>query len=274
MDANLYFLFSKVAGALLSPSTLFITAVFLGFVLVLTPWSRQGKWLLGLAFLGYIATAVFPMGYILVNLLEERFPQPRELSSPVDGIIVLGGAFNPGLSQARGQVSLVRSADRMTEFVKLARSYPDAKLVFTGGIGTLSGQGPTEAEIARNFFEEMGLDAENILFEGRSRNTAESAQITFETFQPTSQNWYLVTSAKHMPRAMGLFRKAGWRIQAYPVDYETLPSSYRHFKPDWPGNLFYIDAAVYEWGGLFVSWLRGAIDEPFPGPAPMAKVSN
>jgi len=162
----------------------------------------------------------------------------------------------------------------MTEFAKLARTYPDAKLAFTGGIGTLSGEGPTEAEIARQFFADLGVDTTRILFEDRARNTAESAAITYDAFTPSGQNWLLVTSAKHMPRAIGLFRKAGWDILAFPVDYETLPSRYRHFKPSWPGQLFYINAAVYEWGGLIIGWLRHSIDEPFPKPEPMAQVSN
>jgi len=275
LDANLYFLFSKIAGALLSPMTVFMTAISIAFLLILTPWARLGKWLMGLALLGYVLTAVFPSGYILVNILEERFPQPQGLTEQVDGVIVLGGSFNTALSATRGQVSLIRNVERLTEFIALARTYPHAKLVFTGGIGKLSGDGPTEASIAEKFFTEMGMDTTRIQFEGRSRNTAESAHITFEELKPSEdETWLLVTSAKHVPRAMGLFRKAGWNVLAYPVDYETLPSSYRHFKPSWPGNLFYISSAVYEWGGLIVSWLRGSIDEPFPKPRPMAQVGK
>lgn len=273
MDANLYFLFSKIIDLVLSPSALFFAALGLGFVLVLTPLTRLGKWLLALAVLGYFTTAVLPGGYLLVNLLEERFPQPQ-LSRSIDGIIVLGGSFDTQVSAKRPQVALNQGAERLTEFVKLARVHPNAKLAFSGGIGLLSGRGMTEATLAKQFFAEMGLNVERIMFEDRSRNTSENAQLSYSLLQPQGQRWVLVTSASHMPRAMGLFRKAGWNIQAYPVDFLTRPSVSGDFEIIWPGNLDYIEVAVHEWGGLFVSWLRGSIDEPFPGPEPVAQVSN
>lgn len=267
MDANLYFLFAKITNMLLSPVTVFMTAIALGFLLVLSPWARSGKWLMGLALVGYLATSVFPGGYILVNVLENRFPQPQLADKPVDGVIVLGGSFSTTLSNLRGQVSLGGNAERLTEFVRLARAYPDAKLVFTGGIGLLSGKGPTEAAIARQFFEDIGLNVARIQFEDQSRNTTESAAYTLDMLNPQGQRWLLITSARHMPRAMGLFRKAGWAdLVAYPVDYLTSPDVDVAEQIAWPGNIGHINQAIYEGGGLFVAWLRGSIDEPFPKP--------
>ena len=84
---------------------------------------------------------------------------------------------------------------------------------------------------------------------------------------PENQNWLLVTSARHMPRAMGLFQMAGWDIQAYPVDYRTSPKNTSAFTLSWPGDLSLFSGAVYEFAGLTVSWLRGYSRELFPAPS-------
>ena len=35
------------------------------------------------------------------------------------------------------------------------------------------------------------------------------------------ERWLLVTSAYHMPRSVGIFRKAGFAVEPYPVDWRT-----------------------------------------------------
>lgn len=268
MDADLYFLFSKLAKQFLSPYFVFVTVVFLGFLLLFTRKWRLGRLSLGAAILFYVAFAVLPTGNILLNTLEDRFTRPDLAGLRVDGIIVLGGATNTVLSEARGQVALQGSAERLTEFVKLALLYPNAKLVFTGGIGLLSGKGPTEAKVTHQFFSEIGFDVDRVLFEDQARNTVESAYNTYTLLNPENQNWLLVTSARHMPRAMGLFQKAGWNIQAFPVDYRTAPRNSSAFSLSWPGDLSMFSGAVYEFAGLTVSWLRGDSEDIFPSPQP------
>ncbi|PHS74447.1 MAG: hypothetical protein COB59_12095 [Rhodospirillaceae bacterium] len=268
MDADLYFLFTKLAQQFLSPNFVFITALFSGFALLFTKWAKLGKLSLGIALLFYVAFAVLPTGSILINTLEDRFAIPDLTGKKIDGIIVLGGSTNTMLSQARGQVVLQGNAERLTEFVKLARLYPEATLVFTGGIGLLSGKGPTEAKITHQFFSEIGLDVGRVIFEDQARNTVESAHNTYTLLNPKNQNWLLLTSARHMPRAMGLFQGAGWTIVAYPVDYVTPPREKTIFTLSWPGKLSMFSGAIYEFAGLAVSWLRGDSENLFPAPQP------
>lgn len=248
----------------LRPSALFAIATILAFVML---FSRKhalwGRRLLGLALLGYIGFAILPGGAWMLGALEDRFPIPSD-TNQVTGIIVLGGPVNTLMSENRRQVSLGGGAERLTEFMRLGSAHPEAKLVFSGGIGLLSGEGPTEAKITKRFFTEQNFDVTRIWFEDASRNTAESAVATYQHLKPqTGERWLLVTSARHMPRAVGLFRHAGWDVQAYPVDYYTMTS---RTEIHWPPKLGYVDTAVYEWGGLIAAWLRGRIDTPFPGP--------
>jgi len=269
MGADLYFLFAKAAGLLLTPSALFVTAVALGFVMLCIRWSALwGRRLIGLALLGYVVTAVFPLGELGVGVLEDRFPAQRDLAGPVAGIIVLGGSFDTVTTRERGQVSLTSSAERLVEFIRLARAHPDAKQAFSGGSGRVFDTKPTEAEVARMFFAEVGFDAHGIQFEDQSRNTAESARMAYERFAPKpGETWVLITSARHMPRAVGLFRHAGWDVTAHPVDYLLPPDAPARLWPHWPGRIDFADIAAYEWGGLLVAWLRGRISTPFPGPS-------
>ena len=68
----------------------------------------------------------------------------------------------------------------------------------------------------------LGIPAERIELEDRSRNTVENAVFTRALVNPKpNERWLLVTSAAHMPRAIGTFRQAGFPIEAYPVDWRT-----------------------------------------------------
>lgn len=250
----------------LSPQFLFVTALFLGVGLLYARRVSAGKLWLTLAVVMYVVCAVLPTSTVLLTILEDRFPQNDLKGEPVAGFVVLGGSTSTAMTAARQQVSLGGNVERLTEFVKLARLNPKAQLVFTGGIGLLSGAGPTEASVARQFFADIGLDVTRVQFEDQARNTSESAKRTFEMLQPNGQRWVLITSARHMPRAMGLFRTAGWNIEAYPVDYLTIPGPQQTFKLSWPGNLSGFNAAVYEYAGLFVSWLRDDSLTLFPAP--------
>lgn len=80
------------------------------------------------------------------------------------------------------------------------------------------------------------------------------------------------TSAYHMPRAVGVFRKAGFAVEPYPVDWRTrgAQDELRPFASVGDG-LRRVDTAVREWVGLAVYWLTGRSSELFPGPLPAAK---
>ena len=83
-----------------------------------------------------------------------------------------------------------------------------------------------EAAATRGCSSRDGLDARRILVETRSRNTYENAVYSKELAQPQpGQIWLLVTSANHMPRAVGCFRAVGFDVIPYPVDYDTGPDA-------------------------------------------------
>ncbi len=164
----------------------------------------------------------------------------------------------------KGPIALGSSGERATEGMALARRFPNARLIFTGGSGNLMG-GIPECDLAKAFYSRLGLPNSRLVIECRSRNTVENALFTKELLQPKpDQHWLMVTSAAHMPRAVAVFRKAGFSIIAYPVDYHTNGdvSDFTDFSVT--DNLLKVDIAMKEWVGLMVYRLTGKTDEFFP----------
>ena len=154
----------------------------------------------------------------------------------------------------------------MTVVAELARRYPAARIVFTGGSGQLVFQGATEAELAGRLFESFGIDKSRIVLEDRARDTAENARFSKIAAAPKpGERWLLVTSAYHMPRSIGVFRRAGFAVEAYPVDWRTRGAAdlVRPFESLADG-LKRSDTAVREWVGLLLYWLSGRTSELFP----------
>jgi uncharacterized SAM-binding protein YcdF (DUF218 family) len=210
-----------------------------------------------------------PVGNALIIPLEQRFPPWDAKGGAPAGVVVLGGAISPDISVARGAVALNEAAERVAVVAELAASYPSARIVFSGGTGALIYREGIEAEFALRLFVSFGIARERILLETRSRNTVENALFSKDIAQPkASERWLLVTSAYHMPRAIGVFRKAGFPVEAYPVDWRTRGAQdvLRPFFTLGDG-LRRTDTAVREWVGLAVYWLTGQSSELFPGPS-------
>ena len=210
--------------------------------------------------------AFSPLPRAVIRPLEDRFPRQDAAKGPVTGIVVLGGAIGRG----RGEVTMNGSGARMTKAAEIARLHPQARIVFTGGAPNLISQATyTESDAARQFFTELGLDPARLTFENESRNTWENALFTRRLVAPKpGERWLLVTSAWHMPRAMGVFRKAGFAIEAFPTDYWSSGESDDFLSPYTraPRALEVADNSFKEWVGLVVYRLVGYSDTLFPGP--------
>jgi uncharacterized SAM-binding protein YcdF (DUF218 family) len=179
--------------------------------------------------------------------LEDRFPRP-DLTAPVDGIIVLGGSVDTLVSKGRGVSALNEAGERLTKGAALAKRFPDARLVFSCEILY---DGMTEAAGAKQFFARFGLAPERLILQDRSRNTVENAAFTRKLVDPQpGERWLLVTSAFHMPRAVG------FEVIPWPVDYRTSGGDeiWRFF-PRASEGLRRVDLAAKEWAGLLAYYI-------------------
>jgi uncharacterized SAM-binding protein YcdF (DUF218 family) len=261
---------SKVFWTVFNPGALLVIAAALGGLFRFAPWRRVrrlGSVLVGATIVSMLAIAVLPLGAWLILPLEERFPRPEVLPAQVDGIVVLGGAIDLSRSTARGEPELNDHAERMIAFAALARRYPEARLIFTGGSGALTDRVHREADYAVQVMSDLGIAPGRVRYERESRNTAENARFTMKMAAPKpGERWLLVTSASHMPRAVGAFRHVGWRVIAYPVDYFSGGPGEAGLGFDLTGGLDLLTLALHEWIGLAAYRMLGWSDSLFPGP--------
>jgi uncharacterized SAM-binding protein YcdF (DUF218 family) len=263
-----FFPASKVIFFLITPSNFCIFAILLGIaVAAVTRWRRSG---LGLALLGSFllgAAGLAPLSDVALIPLEQRFPAYPDDGPAPTGIIVLGGGIEAGLSEARRQIVVNDAGERPIYLGDLARRYPAARLVFSGGSGFIAG-GMAEADIVSRQADVIGVPRTRLILENRSRNTHENAAFSAALVKPKpGERWLLVTSAWHMPRAVGCFRQAGFAVDAFPVDYRTRGwSDVAHFHGFASDGLLQSDLAVKEWIGLVAYRLSGYTPDWLPGP--------
>jgi uncharacterized SAM-binding protein YcdF (DUF218 family) len=264
----MFFVVSKVLWFIATPNNLLLIVALAGLILATGTRARRGRRIALVAVVLLIAIGLTPVGAWLIEPLEDRFPPPPSDIAAPHGIIVLGGAIDNEMGLARGQVSLVDGAERLTEAVSLARRFPNALVVYAGGDDSLTATRTTEAADAGKLLAAMGVDPARLVLEDRSRNTDENARFTGDIVHPEpNQVWLLVTSAWHMPRSMGLFRKAGFNVVAYPVDYRSRGdgTDWRHTEES-TRRIRSFNLAVHEWIGLIAYRLSGRTDDLFPAP--------
>lgn len=265
----MFFAVSKIFWFVAEPVSLAIIVGLLGVVLLFTRFARAGRSLMAGTIVVLAIGVLTPLGAFLLRPLEDRFPRPpAEIATPT-GIIVLGGAVDPARGEARGQVSLNSDAARLTTGVELARRFPTARLIYTGGSAAFPPrEGLVEAESARQFWLSQGIPAERMTFEAKSRNTWENGVYTRDLVKPKpGETWLLVTSAWHMPRSMGIFRRLGFDVTPYPVAYRTFGDDRDFLSPVPPSErVFMLDFGIREWIGLLAYRLTGKTDALFPAP--------
>ena len=265
----MFFVLSKTVGVLLLPTNLLIVLALAGALLTATRFARAGRRLMTAAILLLALCAFSPLGNLLLYPLESRFPPWSAAQSAPDGIVVLGGPIDADLSVAHDVPVIHSGADRIVAAAALARKYPDARIIYAGGSANLVGSDAREADYAATIFESLGIDKARLIMDRRSRNTYENALFSKELAAPKSgERWLLVTSAFHMPRAIGLFRQVGFAVEPYPVDWRVGRSAadILAFTPLALEGLGRTDVAVREWIGLVAYRIAGRTSALFPGP--------
>jgi uncharacterized SAM-binding protein YcdF (DUF218 family) len=202
--------------------------------------SNCAAWLAAVAACGLAIGAFTPISVALLVPLEYRFPfSPPDSQAHPDGIIVLGGSALRGIDAVEA----------------LSRDYPEARIIFSGYTAT------TVNRAAR-----LGGDPARVYVESRPRTTFEDAQYSAALLKPKpSERWLLVTSAFHMPRAVGCFRAAGFQVQPYPVGFGDPAHLFAAYATG-STALLYLDVVAKEWIGLIAYRLMGRTDALFPTP--------
>jgi uncharacterized SAM-binding protein YcdF (DUF218 family) len=261
----MFFTISKILAILIEPLA---WPYLLLMVALIMRWQRRRRMMkacLGAAVLLPLLYGFLPLSTVPLRYLEGRHNIPVLTGPPVDGVIVLGGHTARGdISESRNQPQQTRAADRLTKGLMLHRLNPGSTLLFSGFDGRLTPAGWSEAETIRRLIAELGIGGGGIIYESTSRNTYENAvnSLAVAVPQPGSR-WFLVTSAAHMPRAMGSFAAAGWdSITPYPVDFQTGTEANLIF--DLQVGTASIRTWLKEYVGMAAYWLTGRSAILFP----------
>ncbi|MGF1651261.1 MAG: YdcF family protein [Hyphomicrobiaceae bacterium] len=287
----MFFEISKIGFALVMPSNLCLILIGVGVsLLALGRYRRAALRLTVTGFLALVVLGYGPVGVVMLSPLEERFAPPVPAPSPadrlasigaIDGIILLGGFEDGRISRTRGQVATFDAGERLIETARLGHLIEGVPIIFSGGVGGLVNSYEPAGDAVVAFLRDIGLPDTRLFHEGQSRNTFENAVETralIETLALVERRetgsgasvpgrWLLITTSWHMPRSVGTFRKAGFEVVAWPVDFRTAGEA----DASRLGNgihegLERVDLAAKEWIGLLAYWLTGRSESVFPSP--------
>lgn len=247
------FLMKKIVSRFFFPVPLSLEFLLVGlFLLWFTRRQRAGKMLVTCGMLLLVGLSNVFSSNALLRPLEHRYPPFAVMRTgpgapEVTFIAVLGGWANrdpdvPVTSRVSPDLMV-----RLIEGVRLHREIPGSKLILSGDHDS--------AESMAAMAEALGVSAQDIMPLPEPRDTEEESQHIAPIVG--SHRFILVTSAAHMPRAMGYFRQRGLQPMAAPTDYLAPRHGYEFddFFPD-GYELFKSQTAFYEYLGQAWQKLR------------------
>lgn len=260
------FALHKILSGLIEPLNLLALLLLLAALASFLPWERGGraaqKLVLFLALLLFVP-AIVPVGSFALAPLENRFPAQEPKN--VDGILLLTTEEKVALSDARGEPLLGAAAQNYLTLARLAQKYPKAKLVVVGDPAPFFRSKKTSLEsVVRETLMHIGVPAERVKFEPKSRTTYENALFTAKLIRPSKdETWLLVSAASHLPRATLTFEKQGWNVVPYPGSYLTPPKPGKILFFELAQQMRLLDLAAHEYVGLVYYWVQGWIERPW-----------
>ncbi len=275
---DLFFWLSKYFWVITSPDHLLLFVFTLAVLLsapskqnVVSKTERRGRRLLWLSLLLIWSIAIYPIGNLLLLPLEHRFVKtPLPAEEQIAGVIVLGGAARLRGREEQGELETSEAGERVLTMIKLMHVYPNASFIYTGGSGSINTQEIRGADLIEAYLKDLKLN-QRVAFERDSRNTYENAVFSLPLLEDKKDSrWILLTSAFHMPRSVGIFRRQGVDVLPYPVDFRS--SSRLDFRFALAENLAQLKIPVREWIGLFAYWLTGKTHSLLPAPIAVSAV--
>lgn len=265
----MFFVVSKSLWFFTQPSSLITLTLLAGLGLAGNKrYGRHGLRLARFGLLALVVAGLSPLGNMLILPLEQRFPSHGQQlpAGRIDGIILLGGAEDGRIAEGRQSLTLNAAAERVTETLRLARAMPGTRVIICGGSGAvLRAHSPGGPAVA-SYLRVLGISEDRLVLESESRTTYENALFAKRIINPQpGQRFVLVTSAAHMPRSVGAFRKQGFDVIPWPADFRTAGAGdARRFFDAIARGLRRVDDAVQEWVGLIAYRLLDRSDTLFP----------
>lgn len=252
------FFFGKAFWIVAQPLTLALVFKILAFVALLAGRRKLAGLLTLVAGTVLFVVLFTSIGAWSLQKLEARHSRPALATAPAC-MIVLGGAFDLEVSAGRGGMEMNQAADRFIEAARLARLYPQSRILVSGGDGSFSGNYKGDADLSPAYFQAMGIEPSRLVRETSSRNTRENVTRTKALLEASDlADCLLITSAYHMPRAKALFDQAGVTTVPWPSDYRSSGRVALGLDFTQPSlNAQLASTAAREWGAILAARLMG-----------------
>jgi uncharacterized SAM-binding protein YcdF (DUF218 family) len=243
------FLLKKALKHFLLPPGIFVVVLICSGV-----WYSFKKY--GKAGLATLATGTVlwtlstaPVSYCLMNGLESGVRIPSDPRGDV--IILLGGGIYRGVDDFSGEgAPSEKMLARIVTAVRLQKKLNIPVIVSGGAIFPWE---QPEASVDKRFLVDLGVPADKVLIEDRSRDTMENARYAKEICDRLHfTKPLLVTSAFHMNRAAWSFKKLGMHITPYPANYHTGKQKRFTWLDYLPGSLDQTTDSISEYLGLLL----------------------
>ncbi|WON78891.1 envelope biogenesis factor ElyC [Serratia sp. UGAL515B_01] len=251
----------KFIGNLMMPLPALLLLMGLALLLLwFTRWQKSGKVILSLSWLLLLLLSLQPVSDRLLRPLESDYVTYRG-NTQVDYIVVLGGIYTFNPDWAPSSNLLDNSLPRVTEGVRLYLSHPGSKMVFTGGRGAST---ISNAATAARVAESLGVPRRDIITLDRPLDTEQEAAEVAELVE--QKPFILVTSANHMPRAMGFFEVQGLHPIPAPANQLAISSPLNIWEKVMPSPMFlgHSERAVYETLGGIWQRLKSKQEKTIP----------
>jgi len=217
---NIFFVISKIVDISLSPIFIYFVLFFLILFLKLKK-KLKNVHLIVFILIFYFFSNLF-IAEEFIRLIEAKPIKKEELKEKYDYIIILGGPLSY-YDKEYDQVGFNPCVDRVFQAVKFYLQGKSDYILYCGGDGTLTQNLGKESYIMKKYLIDLGLPAENIIVEDKSRNTYENVKYALEIILKNNKNPKLlvITSAYHVKRVLLCFKKFNIECDYYPVDRMT-----------------------------------------------------
>jgi uncharacterized SAM-binding protein YcdF (DUF218 family) len=200
--------------------------------------------------------------YMLYRL-ETTVPAGQIPAAPA-AIVVLGGGLGSQSAAGGTGYQLAEAADRLVTGLELKRLHPQARLIYSGGSGTLVADQPPETVGALAMVRALYGDDRGMELESRSRTTFENAVEVHKMLGDTAGPLLLVTSAFHLPRAVGCFRQLGMEVIPVPTDFRADAPVFPYLTDEAPNQFLKMSLLVKEFFGLASYYISGRTNALLP----------
>ncbi len=244
----MFFFLSKVLLIFLYPFTWVLAGLGFAFFAKSARWKKRGRITAIVCILFFSNTFI----YLECCRMWEVHGTPASALKHHDVAIVLGGMaeYNNDLKE----LSLRRGGDRIWQAITLYKTHKVDKILISGDNGDLVDKGLHEAQQMKKVLVSWGIPEKDLIVETVSKNTHENAVETKKLLTrsyPQYDSFVLVTSGRHMRRALGCFEAEGLKCTPYSTDLYTGPNRSYTF------DQFVIPdvSTMSDWNGLLKEWV-------------------